>query len=64
VIARSPSEVSGCCIKTFLCSFGIPSIFQHFEDISEVAFFGSFAGWDGWFWHSVFWFDKDSAPVV
>jgi hypothetical protein len=64
VIARSPSKISGCCIKSFLCGFGIPPIFQHFEDISEVAFFGSFTRRHGWFWHFMFWFDKDSAPVV
>jgi hypothetical protein len=64
MITRSSSEISGCCIKAFQCGFGIPSIFQHFEDVCEVTFFCSLTGWYCRFWHSVFRFDNDSAPVV
>jgi hypothetical protein len=64
MIAGSSSEISGCCVKAFQCGLGIPSVFQHFEDVCEVAFFCSFTGWYCWFWHSVFRFDNNSAPVI
>jgi hypothetical protein len=40
MIASPSGEVLGSCLKSFLFSFGIPPIFESFEDEGEIALSG------------------------